>query len=71
MASTCLTWVADFHEALAPYVSGAYSNVPNADAANWRTDYWGTGVERLLAVKARYDPHHVFSFEQGLSTPSD
>ncbi|PYE19232.1 FAD/FMN-containing dehydrogenase [Williamsia limnetica] len=66
LGSTCLKWVADFHEALAPYVSGAYSNVPNADSANWRTDYWGTGLDRLDVIKARYDPHRVFSFEQGL-----
>ncbi|MCZ4552524.1 FAD-binding oxidoreductase [Gordonia rubripertincta] len=66
LAPACLQWVADFHEALAPYVSGAYSNVPNADAADWRTDYWGTGVDRLNAIKAEYDPHHVFTFEQGL-----
>jgi hypothetical protein len=52
-------------------VSGAYSNVPNADSANWRTDYWGTGLDRLDVIKARYDPHRVFSFEQGLSAPGD
>ncbi|WP_207843216.1 FAD-binding oxidoreductase [Williamsia soli] len=71
LTTVCLKWVADFHEALAPYVSGAYSNVPNADSVDYRIDYWGTGVDRLNAIKAHYDPHHVFSFEQGLSTPDD
>lgn len=67
LTTACLSWVYDFTKALAPYVSGAYSNVPNADMADWQTAYWGSGVERLKAIKAQYDPTGVFSFEQGLS----
>ncbi len=62
----CLDWIAEFAEALAPYVNGAYTNVPNADMADWETAYWGEGVDRLRAIKAKYDPNNVFSFEQSI-----
>lgn len=67
LTAACLNWVADFSAALAPFVNGAYSNVPNADAADWATDYWGSGVDRLRAVKTAYDPTEVFSFAQSIS----
>jgi FAD/FMN-containing dehydrogenase len=62
-----LAWIAEFSAALAPYVNGAYVNVPNAGMADWATAYWGSNVERLRAIKLKYDPHNVFSFEQGLT----
>ena len=61
LARRCLAWVADFTEALAPYVNGAYVNVPNAGMADWATAYWGAGVDRLRTIKAKYDPDNVFS----------
>lgn len=66
LTAECLTWIADFMEALAPYVNGAYTNVPNADMADYESAYWGAGVDRLRTIKAKYDPHNVFSFEQGI-----
>ncbi len=63
----CLTWCAGFAEALQPYVSGAYVNVPNAGMPEWESAYWGDNVERLRAIKAKYDPENVFAFEQSLS----
>ncbi|GGF15577.1 FAD-binding oxidoreductase [Subtercola lobariae] len=71
LMAACLTWVAEFSAALAPFVNGAYSNVPNADAADWATDYWGFGVDRLRAVKTAYDPTDVFSFAQGIAPRRD
>jgi len=72
----CLDWIAEFTEALQPYIDGAYVNVPNAGKANWQNDYWGTHVDRLRQIKAKYDPDDVFSFEQSIppktqSTPSE
>jgi FAD/FMN-containing dehydrogenase len=51
---------------LAPYVNGAYVNVPNAGMEDWETAYWGPNVDRLRAIKAKYDPNNVFSFEQSI-----
>jgi len=63
-----LAWIAEFSAALAPYVDGAYVNVPNVGMPDWETAYWGAGVERLRAIKAKYDPHDVFHFEQSISS---
>jgi FAD/FMN-containing dehydrogenase len=67
LTAKCQAWIADFHQALAPYVNGAYVNVPNAGMADWETAYWGAGVDRLRAIKAKYDPTNVFSFEQSVA----
>lgn len=67
LTATCLNWIAEFADALAPYVNGAYVNVPNAGMADWETAYWGAGVDRLRSIKAKYDPHEVFRFEQSIA----
>ena len=67
LTPVCEAWIAEFAEALAPYVNGAYVNVPNAGMADWETAYWGAGVDRLRTIKAKYDPANVFSFEQSIT----
>jgi FAD/FMN-containing dehydrogenase len=62
----CLRWVAEFADALAPYVNGAYVNVPNAGMADWASAYWGANVDRLRTIKSKYDPDNVFSFAQSI-----
>ena len=62
----CEAWIAEFHEALQPYVDGAYVNVPNAGMPEWETAYWGPNVDRLRAIKAKFDPENVFSYEQSV-----
>ena len=52
---------------MAPFVDGAYVNVPNAGDPDFATAYWGANVERLREVKATYDPHEVFRYEQGIT----
>ena len=61
-----LGWVAAFTDAMAPYVNGAYVNVPNAGAPDWERDYWGANVDRLRKIKAAYDPDNVFAYEQSI-----
>jgi FAD/FMN-containing dehydrogenase len=61
-----LAWVAEFSEALQPYVNGAYVNVPNPDAVGWETAYWGEHYPRLREIKAKYDPDDVFRYEQSI-----
>jgi FAD/FMN-containing dehydrogenase len=67
LTPACEAWIAEFAGALAPYVNGAYVNVPNAGMADWETAYWGAGVDRLRAIKTKYDPTNVFSFEQSIA----
>jgi FAD/FMN-containing dehydrogenase len=64
-------WIADFSGALAPYVNGAYVNVPHAGLADWETAYWGPNVDRLRTIKAKYDPDDVFRFEQSIAPSPD
>jgi FAD/FMN-containing dehydrogenase len=71
LTPVCLDWIAEFAEALAPYVNGAYTNVPNADMADWETAYWGPNVDRLRTTKTKYDPHNVFCFEQSIPPSLD
>ncbi|MFJ6194931.1 FAD-binding oxidoreductase [Micromonospora sp. NPDC092111] len=60
------TWIAEFSQALRPYVNGAYVNVPNIGMAEWETAYWGSHFDRLRRIKAKYDPHNVFQYEQSI-----
>ncbi|MBM9475317.1 FAD-binding oxidoreductase [Nakamurella flavida] len=64
--TACLTWVAEFSAALAPYVDGAYINVPNPEMADAERAYWGANVDRLRRVKTCWDPHDVFSSPQAV-----
>lgn len=64
---TVLAWVTEMSEALAPFVNGAYVNVPNAGMPDWERAYWGANVERLRRIKARYDPDNVLSYEQSIT----
>jgi FAD/FMN-containing dehydrogenase len=66
LTARALAWIAEFSEALQPYVDGAYVNVPNAGMANWATEYWGDNFDRLRAVKSKYDPGNVFRYEQSI-----
>ncbi|MUL65165.1 FAD-binding protein [Mycobacterium sp. CBMA 234] len=70
LTETCLTWIAEFGEALQPFMTGAYTNVPNAGIPDWEHAYWGANVDRLRTIKAKYDPDNVFRFEQSI-TPAD
>jgi FAD/FMN-containing dehydrogenase len=66
LTARALAWIAEFSEALQPYVDGAYVNVPNAAMADWATAYWGTNLDRLRTVKSKYDPHNIFRYEQSI-----
>jgi FAD/FMN-containing dehydrogenase len=59
-------WVAEFSQAMRPYVNGAYVNVPNPAMLDWETAYWGDHYARLRAIKAQYDPDNVFQYEQSI-----
>ncbi|MBP0932047.1 FAD-binding oxidoreductase [Streptomyces goshikiensis] len=63
-------WIAEFSLALRPYVDGAYVNVPNVGMQDWETAYWGSNFDRLRTIKAEYDPHNVFKYEQSIPPAS-
>ncbi|MGW1886327.1 FAD-binding oxidoreductase [Streptomyces sp. NPDC001970] len=65
------TWIAEFSQALRPYVHGAYVNVPNIGQQDWETAYWRDNFDRLREIKAKYDPHNVFQYEQSVPPATD
>jgi FAD/FMN-containing dehydrogenase len=64
-----LDWLRDFHRAMKPYASGfAYQNYIDPELKGWRDAYYGRNWDRLVAVKAKYDPDDFFHFRQSVRT---
>lgn len=60
-------WLARSWEIVHPWGSGGvYPNFPDPDLDDAATAYYGANLERLLRVKATYDPGNLF---HGSSTP--
>lgn len=50
-----------------PWGSGrVFQNFADPDLEDWADAYYGPNVDRLVRVKARYDPANLFRFDQSL-----
>jgi FAD/FMN-containing dehydrogenase len=64
------SWLARSWELVHPWGSGrAYPNFPDPDLAHWPRAYHGANLERLVRVKAAYDPDNLFRFPQSIPPP--
>jgi len=45
---------------------GVYPNFPDPDLEGWARAYHGANLDRLMRVKATYDPENVFRFTQSI-----
>ncbi|KAI3332375.1 isoamyl alcohol oxidase [Xylariaceae sp. AK1471] len=55
MTETCVPALSS----LAPS-SGAYLNEADPNQPDWKEAFYGANYDRLLSVKEKYDPHHLF-----------
>jgi len=60
-------WVTRSWESVHPWGNGhVFPNFPDLDLKDWGHAYYGSNFERLLDVKARYDPDNLFTFQQSV-----
>lgn len=60
-------WLARSWKTVHSWGSGrVYPNFPDPDLEDWAHAYYGPNYDRLVRVKARYDPDNVFRFSQSL-----
>ncbi len=52
-----------------PYISGGiYVNYPYRGLDNWQRAYWQDNLERLVEIKAKWDPDNLFRHSQSIPT---
>ena len=61
------SWVTGSWATVHPWGTGrVFPNFPDPDLEDWAVAYYGANTDRLLDVKARYDPGNLFRFGQSL-----
>ena len=60
-------WVTRSWTSVHPWGSGrVFQNFADPDLEDWAEAYYGTNYDRLVRIKARYDPTNLFRFSQSL-----
>jgi FAD/FMN-containing dehydrogenase len=68
MDARCSGWIRDFHGDMHPHsTGGAFVNYIDPELSDWQHAYYGANYDRLVRVKAAYDPHNLFRLPQGIA----
>lgn len=60
-------WSDELWSVIHPYTTGrSYQNFPDPDLKDSQQAYYGENLERLKAVKKRWDPDNVFTYSQSI-----
>ena len=63
-------WLRNFWRSMRRFASGqAYQNYIDPELTSWRTAYYGSNYNKLVAIKKKYDPTFMFKFPQAIGTP--
>lgn len=63
-----ITWARDFYEAMRPHMSGGvYVNYLGVEGEERVRAAYGANYERLVALKAQYDPTNLFRLNQNIA----
>lgn len=67
VADANIAWTQAMYESVRPWLSGsAYQGYADPHLANWQRQYYGDSLERLRAIKRKYDPDNVFRYPQSI-----
>lgn len=65
-----MAWINGLYSALAAHIApNSYVNYVDADLPNWASTYYTGALDRLQAIKAKYDPTNFFRFPQSIPLP--
>lgn len=61
------SWLQGIYQSMQPYVlPNSYQNWPDRTLADWEHAYFGSNLQRLTEVKAKYDPKDRFRYAQSI-----
>ena len=66
-------WLNNLYSTTSPYVAAnaAYVNYIDSDQADWAQAYYGSNLDRLQQIKAKYDPTNFWKQPQGIPLPAE
>lgn len=59
-------WVENKYKEIMKFTTGAFINFPINCLDNYKKEYYGDNLEKLLLIKKKYDKNKFFNFEQGI-----
>lgn len=66
-----IAFIDEVREMLEPYTKGDYVGNPDPNVDNYMLTYYGPNAERLMEIKAKYDPKNFFMHPQSIPLPDD